>query len=199
MDQTETLIIKQLKEGNEQAYKHLYDQHYQILCHVAAQYVRDDFLAETIVGDVIFHLWEIRETVEISTSLRSYLMVGVRNRCLDFLKKQYNQREVAMSATGLQDFPVLQYVKESDYPLGRLLEQELEGEVMKAISRLPDECRKVFHMSRFEERKYDEIAQMLNISVNTVKYHIKRALNLLHEDLGKYLTVAVLLLFERMQ
>ena len=166
---------------------------------MAAQYVRDDFLAETIVGDVIFHLWEIRETVEISTSLRSYLMVGVRNRCLDFLKKQYNQREVAMSATGLQDFPVLQYVKESDYPLGRLLEQELEGEVMKAISRLPDECRKVFHMSRFEERKYDEIAQMLNISVNTVKYHIKRALNLLHEALGKYLTVAVLLLFERMQ
>jgi RNA polymerase sigma-70 factor (ECF subfamily) len=199
MDQTETLIVRQLKEGRELAYKYLYDQHYQILCHVAAQYVRDDFLAETIVGDVIFHLWEVRETVEISTSLRNYLMAGVKNRCLDFLKKQSNQREVTMSATGLQDFPVLQYVRESDYPLGRLLEQELEGEVMKAIDRLPDECRQVFRMSRFEERKYEEIAQLLDISVNTVKYHIKRALALLHEDLGKYLTVAVVLLFERIQ
>ena len=199
MDKTETLIVRQLKEGKEQAYKYLYNQHYQILCHVAAQYVRDDFLAETIVGDVIFHLWEVRETVEISTNLRSYLMAGVKNQCLDFLKKQYNQREVAISAVGLQDFPVLQYVKESDYPLGRLLEQELEGEIMKAIDRLPEECRRVFRMSRFEERKYEEIARQLEISVNTVKYHIKRALTLLHEDLGKYLTVAVLLLLERMQ
>ena len=71
------------------------------------------------------------------------------------------------------------------------MEQELEGEIMKAIDRLPEECRRVFRMSRFEERKYEEIARQLEISVNTVKYHIKRALTLLHEDLGKYLTVAV--------
>ena len=85
------MIIEQLKAGKERAYKFLYDRHYQILCHVAAQYVRDDFLAETIVGDVIFHLWEIREQLEIRTSIRSYLMQSVKNRCLDYLKSQYNQ------------------------------------------------------------------------------------------------------------
>lgn len=198
MEQTESLIVQQLKEGRERAYKFLYDQHYQILCHVAAQYVRDDFLAETIVGDVIFHLWEVRETLEITTSLRSYLMTSVRNRCLDYLKSQYNQKEVSMSSPGLQDFPVLNYIKGDDYPLGRLLEQELEGEIIKAIDRLPEECRRVFHLSRFEEKKYEEIARELDISVNTVKYHIKRALALLHEDLGKYLAAAILLLMERM-
>lgn len=199
MERTESLIVQQLKEGKEPAYKYLYDQHYQILCHVAAQYVNDDFLAETIVGDVIFHIWEIRETLEITTSIRSYLMTSVRNRCLDYLKSQYNQKEVAMSSAGLQDFPVLNYIKGGDYPLGRLLEQELESEIMKAIARLPEECRKVFRLSRFEEKKYDEIASELGISVNTVKYHIKRALTLLHKDLGKYLTAAILLLLERMQ
>ena len=70
---------------------------------------------------------------------------------------------------------------------------------MKAINRLPEQCRRVFQLSRFEEKRYEEIAAELDISVNTVKYHIKRALALLHEDLGKYLTVAILLLLERMQ
>lgn len=199
MEQTESLIIQLLKEGQERAYKFLYDQHYQILCHVAAQYVKDDFLAETIVGDVIFHIWEIRESLIISSSIRNYLMTCVKNRCLDYLNSQYNQKEMMMSSSGLQDFPVINYIKGDDYPLGKLLDKELEGEIMKAISRLPDECRRVFQLSRFEEKKYDEIASELGVSVNTVKYHIKRALALLHEDLGKYLAGAILLLMERMQ
>ena len=198
MESTEALLVQQLKNGVDAAYKYLYDQHYQILCHVAAQYVKDDFLAETIVGDVIFHLWEVRETIEINTSVRSYLMTCVRNRCIDYLKSQYHKREVAHSDTGLRDFPVLQYVKDDDYPLGKLLEKELEDEIMNAINRLPAECRRVFNMSRFENRKYEEIAQELKISVNTVKYHIKHALALLHEDLGKYLTMAMMILIESM-
>lgn len=199
MEQTEALIVEQLRQGKERAYKFLYDQHYQILCHVASQYVKDDFLAETIVGDVIFHLWDVRQSLDITTSIRSYLMQSVRNRCMDYLKSQYNQRELAMSSPGLLDFPVINYIKGDDYPLGRLLEQELEGEIMKAIGRLPDECRRVFRLSRFEERKYEEIAKELNISVNTVKYHIRRALALLHEDLSKYLTAVILLLLEQMK
>ena len=198
MESTEALLVQQLKNGVDAAYKYLYDQHYQILCHVAAQYVKDDFLAETIVGDVIFHLWEVRETIEINTSVRSYLMTCVRNRCIDYLKSQYHKREVAHSDTGLRDFPVLQYVKDDDYPLGKLLEKELEDEIMNAINRLPEECRRVFNMRRFENRKYEEIAQELKISVNTVKYHIKHALALLHEDLGKYLTMAMMILIESM-
>ena len=199
MEQTEQLIIEQLKTGNERAYKFLYDHHYQILCHFASQYVKDDFLAETIVGDVIFHQWAVRESIEIRSSLRSYLMTSVRNRCLDYLKSQQSQHEMPMSSPGLQDFPVLNYIKGDDYPLGRLLEKELEGKIMKAISRLPEECRQVFHLSRFEEKKYNEIADELGISVNTVKYHIKHALALLHEDLDKYLAVAIALLFEQLK
>ena len=199
MEETEALLVRQLKDGVEAAYKYLYDRHYQILCHVAAQYVKDDFLAETIVGDVIFHLWEVREQVDINTSIRQYLMTSVRNRCLDYLKSQHCQREVPMEENGLHDFPVLQYVKDDDYPLGRLLEKELEGEIMSAIDRLPEDCQKVFRLSRFEQLKYDEIAQRLNISVNTVKYHIKHALALLHEDLGKYLAAVMVILIESMQ
>ena len=74
MENTEKLIVEQLKNGNEDAYKYIYDYHYVLLCHVANQYLNDNFLSETIVGDVIFHLWEIRETLNITISIRSYLI-----------------------------------------------------------------------------------------------------------------------------
>lgn len=193
---TEDPIVRQLREGHEAAYKYLFDHHYAVLCHMAETYVHDQFLAETIVGDIIFHLWEIRDHLDIHTSLRSYLARSVRNRCLDYLKSQAQQHEVAVSSAGLNDFPVLQYVRSDDYPLGRLLRDELENEIRHAIERLPDECRRVFKLSRFEGKKYAEIAKELSISVNTVKYHVKHALALLQKDLGKYLTAAILLLLE---
>ena len=76
MEHTETLIVEQLKTGNEDAYQYIYDRHYALLCHVANGYVKDQFLAETIVGDTIFHLWEIRETLEISSSRSSNVPNG---------------------------------------------------------------------------------------------------------------------------
>ena len=74
MEITERIIIEQLKRGNEEAYKLLYRHHYALLCHVAHEYVEDGFLSETLVGDVIFHLWEVHETLDIQVSLRSYLV-----------------------------------------------------------------------------------------------------------------------------
>lgn len=194
MEHTEKLIVDQLKRGNEEAYKYIYDHHYVLLCHVANQYVRDTFLAETIVGDVIFHLWEIRGSLNITTSIRSYLIRAVRNRCLDYINSEHEKREVSFSGLVSQEMPEERYLQSDNYPLGTLLERELENEIRIAIWKLPAECRRVFEKSRFEEKKYEEIATELNISINTVKYHIKNALALLQKELNKYL-IALYLLF----
>ena len=69
MEITERIIIEQLKQGNEEAYKYLYRHHYALLCHIAREYVGDDFLAETLVGDVVFHLWEAS-----NPQLRAYMI-----------------------------------------------------------------------------------------------------------------------------
>lgn len=95
MEITERIIIEQLKRGNEEAYKYLYRHHYALLCHIAREYVGDDFLAETLVGDVIFHLWEIHEALDIQVSLRSYLVRAVRNHCMDYLSSKKERTEVA--------------------------------------------------------------------------------------------------------
>ena len=86
MKLSETMLVRQLQEGNESAYKYLYEHHYVVLCHIAENYVKDRFIAETIVGNVIFHIWEIRESLVITENLRKYLICSVRNRCLNYLK-----------------------------------------------------------------------------------------------------------------
>ena len=99
MENTETLIVEQLKAGNENAYRYLYDHHYALLCHVANGYLKDQFLSETIVGDTIFHLWEIRETLDIRRS------INCRMNAVGFLPK------VVLKENHTKKFPVnLEYL-----------------------------------------------------------------------------------------
>jgi len=195
MNDREKLIIEQLKRGDERAYQYIYEHHYALLCHVANNYLNDRFIAETIVGDTIFHMWEIRESMEIDISVRSYIMRAVRNRCINHLKAEQNRKEIPFSRL-LPDEITENSLQAQSYPLGILLESELENEIRDAIGKLPVECRGVFMKSRFEEKSYDEIADELGISKNTVKYHIKNALTKLNEHLGKYLTMLFLLLIK---
>jgi len=196
MNVTEIDLVRQLKEGNEKAFRYLFDTQYALLCHIAAEYLKDDFLAETVVGDVIFHLWEKRETIDIQTSIRAYLVRSVRNRSINYLQQEYVMKETRFAGVDdLQQAEDTMPVSES-YPLATLLEKELEKEIYRSISNLPDECRKVFEMSRFENLKYQEIAAILNVSVNTVKYHIKNALSRLNSDLSKYLVTCFALMMQ---
>lgn len=192
MSHSEKEIIARLKDGNESAYRYLFDHHYPLLCQIAAKFLKDDFLAETIVGDVIFHLWEIRDSLEIQITIRAYLVRAVRNRCINYLRQQHVVKEINL----ISDDDFLSsgnnLIFSEEHPLANLLEKELEKEIESSISKLPHECRTVFEMSRFDNLKYQEIAEKLEISINTVKYHIKNALSRLSEDLGKYLVITII-------
>lgn len=192
MKKAEEDIIHSLKRGENEGYKYIFDHHYPLLCSIASEFLKDDFLAETIVEDLIFHIWERREVLDINTSLRSYLVRAVRNRCINYLQLERERKEITFSTLGLGEEKEILYTESQDYPLATLLENELEEKISQSIQKLPKECRQVFQMSRFEEKRYDEIADALDISVNTVKYHMKRALKLLSDDLGKYLYIMVI-------
>lgn len=158
MKPNETLLLQQLKEGNSTAYRHLYDNHYKILCHIASQYLHDDYMAETVVGDVIFQIWKMRDRLNVQTSLRQYLLRAVRNKCLDILKSDYANHELTLSSTDRSSLEYIGTLADDNHPLGSLLENELEGVLAEAISELPEDTRRVFEMSRFENMKYNDIA-----------------------------------------
>jgi RNA polymerase sigma-70 factor (ECF subfamily) len=185
----EKLFICLLQQGDSRAYKYIYDHYYALLCKIAYGFLKDDFLAETVVGDTILHLYEKRESIQIISSIRNYLIQAVRNRSINYLELEWNKRTIHFSAIDEESLQaqILQQTPSDDYPLATLLEKELEQEIHSAIERLPVETRTVFKMSRFQEMKQEDIARELNISVNTVKYHIKQALARLKKDLGKYL------------
>ncbi|MDR3262144.1 MAG: RNA polymerase sigma-70 factor, partial [Tannerella sp.] len=96
--EVEQKIIDLLKQGDNTAYKYVYDHYYTLLCAIAYEYLKDGFLCESMVDDLIFHLWEKRTTLEITTSLKSYLVRAIRNRCINYLKLERERREVTFSS-----------------------------------------------------------------------------------------------------
>lgn len=191
---TDNNVIEHLKKGNECAFRFIFDKYYDYLCLITDSYLRDNFISETIVGEIIYNLWEIKESVDIKYSLRSYLVRSVKNRCINYLQQEYVQREVSINQ--YEDKAAIEelFFIESKHPLESLLEQELENKINEVINSLSPECRQVFRMSRFDNMKYEEIASTLNISVNTVKYHMKNALMKLRAELKDYVISILVLL-----
>lgn len=185
----EKLIIKKLKAGDNEAYKYIYDYHYVALCKLSYYILKDRAQAESIVSDVIFHLWEVRDKLELTPPLRNYLIIAVRNRCLNYLALQREEKEIRFSTMEQAGIQLQNIIQDNQQPLGTLLKKELEGRIREAIGKLPPVCKQVFTMSRFREMSYEEISHELGISVNTVKYHIKSALVLLKKELGSFLCI----------
>ena len=172
-----------LRAGDENAWREVFHRHYPAMCYVAEEYLHDRYLSEAVAQDVMSHFWEVREQVQVTVSLRNYLLRATRNRCLDYIKTHGRVDKDLPGGAGMETLAVWT----DEHPFSRILGKELEGYLSKAVENLPAENRTVFKKSRVEGLKYSEIASELGISVNTVKYHMKKALALLREEFGKYL------------
>ena len=183
----EKYLVQRIKRGDRKAFDRLFEEYFKELCNYAFLLVRDETAAEEVVTDVFFRLWCKRKEVSIKVSVKKYLVKSVYNVSLNYLKhqgvvKQYKDLRIVMQKE--------KEVLPGDYstsPLALLEYNELEALVKSAIDKLPDQCRKVFTMNRFKGMKYQEIAQALNISMSTVKYHMSTALNTLKDNLTDYL------------
>lgn len=179
-------FINGIQKGDIAVFEELFKQYYIFLCLIAEHIVRNPYDAEEIVSDVFVRLWNIRKNIEITTSIKAYLVKAVHNTSLNYLERHRISNKLSDSLSN-SDYELLAW--DSDYPLGQLYEKEIMNILDQGISSLPDACREIFILSRNEGMTYYKIAGKLGISVNTVKTQMKIALARLRENLKDYLMI----------
>lgn len=170
-------IIELFNSDYEKAVNLLFNNYYADLCKKAYRIVNDKDVAEDIVQDVFFKLWEKKLKIQIDTSLSAYLKRMVFNESISFLRKNKELLEFS------DEINQNQFSDEPDY---RLNQQELQAVIKEAIKKLPPKCKTVFLLSRMEELSYKEIAEHLGLSVKTVENQMGKALKLLRHSLKDY-------------
>ena len=177
MDEQSLLI--ELKNGNQKAYSFLFNRYYKDLVLFGGNFLPNKSICEDIVQNVFLKLWRDRESIEIETSLKSFLLRSVQNSCLDELRHKGVIREhesYSLTFSASDNIDTEHYVLYSD----------LESHLTEALSKLPDSCREAFELNRLEGLKYREIAEKLHVSERTVEVRIGKALSLLRNHLKEF-------------
>lgn len=176
-------IFRHIREGDEAAFSRLFDGYYSSLCFFAHKYLGDMDLSRSLVQQVFVDLWVKREKIKIIYTVKSYLYQTVKNRCIDFLRKEKRTADIPESVEIQNQVPFRDLVEEA----------ELNDRINQSINELPEKCREIFLLCRFEGLKYAEIAQKLNISVKTVEMQMGIALKKMRESLSDYQMVNLLI------
>lgn len=179
--------IHQLSNDDKNSFKGIFNEYYQPLCHLSKYYLEDRDEAKEVVQDAFLKLWEIRQNLNPDSNLRNFLFTLVRNNCLNILKR----RQILLRHHEKIRWVEMHYQYESLARLGDdyLEFNELKDKIDLAIRNLPDHCRTVFEMSRFEDLKNREIAEKLGVTQKTVEAHLTKALKILRSELKDYLPI----------
>jgi RNA polymerase sigma-70 factor, ECF subfamily len=180
-------LFNTLRAGDITAFEMIFKTYYQPLCNYAYSFVQDRAEAEEIVQTTFLSVWEKRQDLAIHTGVKPYLYAMVRNAALNVIKHEKVKQQHAAVEMAVAERSIESVTR-------TVMASELEDRIYKALNKLPEQCRLVFKLSRFEELKYAEIAEQLNISVKTVENQMGKALKIMREQLKDYLPLLLLLI-----
>jgi RNA polymerase sigma-70 factor (ECF subfamily) len=149
--------------------------------------VKDFETAKEIVQDAFISLWEKRETIDMNRPVKSYLTMVIHNKCTNYLRDNRKFDHYILQVENLLEIP--------EYDgADTMIEYELKSKIDFAISELPEKCREIFVLNRFENHKYQEIADKLQISVKTVETQMSKALQHMRTRLAEYISIFAVLI-----
>lgn len=186
--QVEPEIICRLKQDDEAAFETVFNCYHTLLYQFALTYVKSDELAQEITQEAFIQLWVNREKISPDLPLYPYLFTHVRRATIDAFRKHAVADRYAQERLHVDR----DYHEETEAYIGW---KELKELTDSAIEKLPEYQRRVFLMSRFEGRSYEQISNDLGISKHTVKYHLMNALKTLKRALAHYEISCILLFY----
>jgi RNA polymerase sigma-70 factor, ECF subfamily len=177
----ESLFQSMAQYDDEKALNTLFCRYYDHMCRYVYTIVRCKLMTEEVVSDVFAKIWNQRQTLNIQTSVKAYLLVSVRNLSIDYLRREARRRVLGVELIH-PNIP-------SDYTSAHetVVGNETNRVIEAAIERLPKQGRLIFRLSRDGGMKYREIADQLGISIKTVETHMTRSLMYLRQEVMEQL------------
>lgn len=179
IEKTDQELLKLLETDRDKAIELLFRQYYSLVTYAVYRVLPDRAVAEDLAQEVFFDLWRKREKLNITSSLKAYLRRAAVNRTLNYI------RDKKMNFEDEEKMPELRSNATTIFQ--KLEVEELQERINEAVDSLPERCRAVFSLSRFEEMSYKEIAEKLDISVKTVENQISKALSIMRTALGPFM------------
>lgn len=164
------LILEEICKRNKKVFKTFFNKHYKDLVIYANGYLFDKPASEDVVQEVYIYIWENAESINIKSSLKNYLYAMVRNKCLNYLKSikitdSYDYLELNISLITEQ---VFDSTSDND-------KQIVYHQILRIVDTLPNKMQQIVKLKFLHNYKYAEIANELDVSINTVKTQLKRA------------------------
>ena len=177
-------IWYEIKRGSEKAFYILYTSLFPLLVNCVRQIVKDLHLAEDIVQEVFIKLWCERESVNITGSVQAYMYKTAHHASINKLQHLATAKNKVNRTVSEEEW---QFIRDTyqvdDFVTGNIERDETDRLIRQVIAGLPEKCREVFMLSRYEYLTNEEIAQRMNISVNTVRAHIYHAIEVIREKI----------------
>lgn len=176
-------LIERINREDEKAFEELYNSYFVYLCTCANSYIFNPAESQDIVNETFMRIWNRRK--ELSYPIHSYLLKSIQNGCLNYLRslrsRENNMDEYRISILYMQE----EYCQTNEGILFDFEYADLEEQVQFVISSLPNKCKAIFEEYLYTGLAPKEIAEKNNISINTVRVHIKMAMDKLRTTLGK--------------
>jgi RNA polymerase sigma-70 factor, ECF subfamily len=186
---TDEELLKQISGKDQNAMVTLHSRYFVMLSRTAFKRLKNEQIVEEIVQDVFVNVWMKASSLKVNGNLKAYLFATLRNKVL------HEMRSIGIAARAVSSVYADKEPEITHSANDHLEAKELEQRLNLAIEKLPPQCREAFTLSRFERLSYKDIADRMNISVNTVEKHVGKALNMLRKELGIFdISLVVLLM-----
>ncbi|MGH2645834.1 MAG: RNA polymerase sigma factor [Chitinophagaceae bacterium] len=172
-------LLGLLQQDDPAAFEELYNRYWFQLFISAHKRLKCKEDAEGAVQNLFESLWKNRYKIQVRTSLENYLFASIRYIVLRMMHKK-------LSLPSSLDNDAAAYFKPDHSTEETILINDLSNHINQLVDKLPEKCRKVFELSRYEMKTHKEIAAMLGISEKTVENHITKALHLLKDNLNHF-------------